>query len=37
VEAGHDEIPNQNGRARSIRLVTTAASFAQLIGPADGQ
>jgi hypothetical protein len=31
--AGHAEIAHQNGRVRSVRLVTAATSHARMIGP----
>jgi hypothetical protein len=33
VDAGHAEIAHQNGRIRSIKLLTTAATHARPIGP----
>jgi hypothetical protein len=36
VAAGHADVAHQNGRVRSIRLVTTATSFAMMIGPPTG-
>jgi hypothetical protein len=37
VAAGSAEIAHQNGRVPSIRLVTAAATHAQVIGPATGR
>jgi len=37
VGAGSAVVHNANGKVKSIRLVTPAASFARMIGPPTGQ
>jgi hypothetical protein len=36
VAAGSAEVAHQNGRVKSIRLLTTAATHATVIGPPTG-